>query len=249
MAIDAQVYYSRFDCLGRPFGPEAIIRELERFKVDAAVLVSGMAVDADFRVGNQELLQVLKSDPRLYACVVLNPVYPAESIELMRTAMTSPKVVAMGLFKGASTPYPNIEDCREIINSYRRFTKPVFLHTPSAESVVAAVQMAKEFPGIKFILGSMGGADWRMTIPYAKQLNLVLETSGSFDSEKIEMAVNAFGAHRVMYGSSFPFSDIAAMLALIQSSGIPKESLAQVLDGTARSLLGIGRPARQESEE
>jgi uncharacterized protein len=249
VVIDAQVYYSRFDCLGRPFGPEAIIRELDRFKIDAAVLVSGMSVDVDFRVGNQELLQVIKADPRLYGCMVSNPIYPAESIELMRTAMTSPRVVAMALFNGASTPYPSIEDCREIINSYRRYAKPIYLHTPSAESVVAAVQIAKEFPGIKFVLGSMGGADWRMTIPFAKQLNLVLETSGSFDSEKIEMAVNAFGAHRVMFGSSYPFSDIASMLALIQSSGIPKESLAQVLDGTARSLFGIGRPAREAVEE
>lgn len=241
MAIDAQMYFNRFDGLGRPFGPEAILKELERFKIDAAVLFSGMAVDADFRIGNKELLEIVKADLRLYACLVVNPVYPDESIEVMRSAMSSSKVVAMGIFRGASTPYPNIDDCREVINAYRRFTKPIFLHTPSAESVAAAVEIAKEFPGIKFILGSMGGPDWRMTIPHAKQLNLVLETSGSFDSEKIEMAVNAFGPHRVMYGSSFPLSDVAAMLALIQSSGIGKEAMSRVLDGTARSVLGIGR--------
>lgn len=249
MAVDVSMNFSRFDGLGKPFGVETIVKTMERFRIEAAVLFSGMAVDADFRLGNKELLDAIKSDPRLYGCLVVNPAYPEQSIELMRSAMTNPKVVAMGIFRGASTTYPNADDCREIINAYRRFTKPIILHTPCADAVRAAAEIAREFPGIKFVLGAMGGADWRLTIPYAKQLNLLLDTSGSFDSEKIEMAVNAFGPHRVVYGSGFPFSDIPSMLALVQSSGIAKDALPRVLGDNAKALFGIGRPARQETVE
>ncbi len=239
MAIDARVTLRRQDFLGMPFGPEAILKAMERYRIDTAVVCSGMAVDADFRRGNAELIEVINADPRLYGCVVLNPAYPEESVETMRALMNKSRVVAMGLFIGASRPHPNIDDCRDMLNSYRRYTKPVMLHTPNAAAVVAAAEIAKEFPGIKFILGSMGGADWPSVLPFAKQLNLVPETSGSFDSEKIAAVAEAYGPHRVIFGSDFPRSDIAAMLALVQSSGLPKESLAMIVNDNAKKLFGI----------
>lgn len=247
MAIDARIIYNRLDGLGKPFGTEAILKNMEKYRIEASVLVSGMAIDADVQVGNQELLDAIKDTPSLYGCLVVNPAYTEESIELMRSAMPSPKVIALGLFRGVSTPHPNLDDYRDLINAYRRFTKPIFIHAPNVDAVAAAAQIAKEFTGIKFVLGSMGGDDWRATMAYAKQLNLILETSGSFDSDKIEMAANEFGAHRIIYGSDFPYSDIPAMLALIQSSGLAKESLARILGDNAKSLFNIGRPARQET--
>jgi predicted TIM-barrel fold metal-dependent hydrolase len=249
MAIDSRMCFTQHDSLGRPFGADGIVKAMDAYRIEAAVLVSSMAVDVDFVQGNTQLLEAIKSNPRLFGCLVVNPAYPAESIEVMRSMMSSPKFVSMGLFQGVSKPHPNIEDSREIINAYRRFAKPILLHAPNAAAVEAAVQIAGEFPGIKFILGSMGGPDWRRTIPYAKELNLVLETSGSFDAEKIEMAVTEFGSHRVLFASDFPASDIAPMLALIQSSGISKDAISEVLGENAKRLFGLGRPSEQESAE
>lgn len=239
MAIDARMTLAHHDALGRPCGAEAVVKVMETYRIEAAILVSAMAVDVDIRRGNEELSEAIKSNPGLFGCLVANPAYPDETIELMRSAMSSPKFVALGLFRGVSQPYPNIDDYREIINAYRRFTKPILVHAPNAESVECAVEIATQFPGIKFILGAMGGADWRRTLPHAKQLNLILETSGSFDAEKIEMAVSEYGEHRVIFGSGFPYSDVPPMLALIQSSGISKDSLAKVLGENARAIFNL----------
>ena len=150
MAIDARMTLSRHDSLGRPFGAEGILKALDKYAIEAAVLTSAMAVDADIRQGNAFLAEAVKSDPRLFGCLVVNPAYPEDSIEIMRAMMTSAKFVALGFFKGVSKPYPNIDDCREIINAYRRYTKPILLHTPNAESVEAGIQIV--FTGLSFLL-------------------------------------------------------------------------------------------------
>jgi predicted TIM-barrel fold metal-dependent hydrolase len=248
MAIDIRANFSKYDALGRPFGAEGLSKAMERYGIETAILVPSLAVNADFRLGNKELFDAIKSDDRLYGYLVVNPNYPDESRQLMRQVMNSRKFPAVALFQGASRPYPNADDYREILNAYRRFSKPVFVNTEHAEAVAAAEEMAKEFQTIKFIFGSMGGAEWKRSMTCHQILNVVLETSGSFDAEKIEEAVAHFGPHRVLFGSDLPLSSPASMLALIQSSELPKDAMEKILDGNARRIFGLDVPAPVEEE-
>lgn len=246
MPTDIRINYTRFDGLGRPFGVEGVIGTMDKHGIEKAVLVPAMAVDSDFRLGNKELFEIIRANERLFGYLVVNPSYPDESIKLMRSAMVSPKFLAVGFFTGASRPYPNLDDCADILNAYRRFAKPVFVQTPNGEAVSAAVEMAKEFPGLKFVLGSMGGSEWKRCIAHSRQLNVLLETSGSFDSEKIEEATEHFGAHRLLYGSNAPFSDPACELALIRSSEIEEASKEKILGQNAHRWLGIDQPPDED---
>ena len=239
MPIDIRANFTRHDALGRPFGTEGIKKALDRFGIEAAILVPRLAVDADFLLGNRELLAAIKSDDRLYGYLVVNPVFPEEAIKLMRQAMVVPKFVALAMFQGASKPFPNLDDCREVLNAYRRFTKPVMLEVTSIEAISAAGQIATEFASIKFILGSMGGEAWKGVMGLGRLLNIHLETSGTLDSEKIEEAVENFGPRRVLFGSDLPFANPASMLALIQSSNIPKDVMSRILDTNAKNLFGL----------
>ena len=239
MPIDIRANFTRHDAVGREFGIEGVTKALDRFGIEAAILVPRLAVDADFVQGNRELLEAMKSDDRLYGYLVVNPVFCEESIKLMRQAMIHPEFVAMAMFQGASKPYPNLDDCRELLNAYRRFTKPVMLNVESPEAVAAAEQIAGEFSTIKFILGSMGGKAWKCVMGLGKRLNLHLETSGALDSEKIEEAVESFGPRRIMFGSDLPFANPASILALIQSSNIPEDVMIRILDTNAKTLFGF----------
>jgi predicted TIM-barrel fold metal-dependent hydrolase len=240
MAIDTRVNYTDFDAVGRPYGKAGLIKAMDRYSIEIAVLTSRLAVDCDFRRGNEELHEVLKTDDRLYGYLVVNPNYPEESIELMRQKMNSPKFLGAALYFGSTKGYPNLDDFSEILNGYRRFTKPVFVHAASLEAVDAVDQMATTFPGLKFIVGGMGGADWKEAINVAdSRVNVFLETSGSYDSEKIQEAVDRVGAHRILFGSDQPFADPASMLALIKSSGISDESMAKIAGHNARKFFGI----------
>ena len=248
MPIDARVIFTRHDAVGQPFGIEGVKKALDRFSIETAILVPRLAVDADFVQGNKELLEAIRKDDRLYGYLVVNPVFPEESVKLMRQAMTLPKLVAMAMFQGSSKPFPNLDDCREILNAYRRFSKPVMLEATSIEAISAAERIAAEFPTIKFILGSMGGTDWKGVMGLSRLLNVYLETSGTLDSEKIEEAVENFGPRRVLFGSDLPFANPASMLALIQSSGVPRDVVTRILDTNARNLFGLGKE-QQQSEE
>ncbi len=240
MAIDIRVNYSDLDAVGRPYGKDGLLKAMERYSIEIAVLTSRLAVECDFRRGNEELHEALKTDERLYGYLVVNPNYPEESIELMRLKMNSAKFVAAALHFGATKPYPNLEDYDEILNGYRRFTKPVFVNASCLAAVDAVDEMAKAFPGIKFILGSMGGPDWKEAVNVAdNRVNVFLETSGSYDSEKIQEAVERVGAHRILFGSDQPAADPASMLALIKSSGISDDAMAKIAGQNARKLFGI----------
>lgn len=248
MAIDIRMNLSQYDSLGRPFGAEGVLKVMDKYSIERAALVSGLAVDSDLRLGNKELFDVIKSNDRLFGYLSLNPNFPEASIQLMRTAMVSRKFVAAALYYGSSMPYPNLEDYKEILNAYRRFGKPVFVQIPNAEAITAAEQMAQAFPNIKFIFGSMGGDDWKRAMSSQRLLNVMLETSGSLEVEKIEEAVEIFGGHRILFGSDMPFSDPASMLALIQSSNIPKDEMAKILGENAKKLFNLDRAVDIEEE-
>lgn len=238
MAIDVRANYSDFDAVGRPYGKDGVLKAMERYSIEIAVLISRLAVECDFRQGNEELHEVLKTDDRLYGYMVVNPNYPEESVEMMRQRMNSPKFLAAALYFGSTKPHPNLADFSEILNSYRRFTKPVFVHAADLVAVDAVDEMAQAFPTLKFILGGMGGADWKRAIIVAEaRVNVFLETSGSYDSEKIGDAVEQVGAHRLLFGSDQPFADPASMLALIKNSGISDEAMGKIAGQNARKLF------------
>lgn len=249
MIVDIHANLTAYDGLGRPFGVKGLKAMMDKYRIGTAVLVSSCAIFSDFRAGNKEILEAVKADDRLFGYLAVNPNYVDESMQMIRQVMYSPKLAGIAVFHGSSRDYPNVDDCRGILNSYRRFGKPVFLHTPHAKAVAAAEEMAQEFHNTKFILGSMGGEEWRRALACGKFLNIVLETSGSFDAEKVEEAVEYLGPHRVLFGSNMPYSDPASMMMLVRSSSIQQDSMFKVLGGNARSVLMLGQPGKEPKGE
>jgi predicted TIM-barrel fold metal-dependent hydrolase len=239
MIIDTRMNFCKYDVFGRPYGKEGVLSLMDKYHIDKAVLISDIAVSADFMLGNKELYEVISSSDRLYGYLAVNPNYPDEAIELMKSVMSSKKFLAAAFFQGVGSPYANVGDYRAILNAYRRYGKPVFIDTPNRTAIEAAEEIAKEFNTIKFIFGSMGGNDWQRAISNNKLLNVCLETSGSFDTDKIKAAFTSFGPHRIMFGSNAPFSDPASMLGLVKNSGLSDNAAAKILSANAVSILGV----------
>lgn len=246
MAVDIRINYVEHDLLGRPFGSNGILASMDKYRIDNAILISGHAVACNFREGNAQLLEAIKDNNRLYGYIVVNPNYPEESIEEIRNLGGNRKMVALALFSGAFRPYPTFDDCEEILNAYRRYVKPVLLYVPHAEAVEAAKEIAAKFPTIQFVFGSMGGADWKAALNIGKLLNVHMETSGSFDVEKIEEAVARIGAHRILFGSDLPISDPASEIALIRASNISKDAMIKIFNQNAVRLFRLQTPAQEE---
>lgn len=245
MAVDIHINYVEHDLLGRHFGKEGVIASMDKYRIDTAILVSGYAIACDFLRGNEQLLEAIKNDDRLWGYLVVNPNYPEESIETIRNMGGNRKMVALAIFGGAFRPYPTFDDCVEILNAYRRYVKPVFLYVPHAEAAEAAKEIAAKFPTIQFIFGSMGGADWKAALNVGKLLNVHMETSGSFDVEKIEEAIAHIGAHRILFGSDLPISDPASEIALIRASNISKDAMIKIFSQNAVRLFRLQSPSQE----
>ena len=136
----------------------------------------------------------------------------------MRRWLSHSEFVGAVMYGHAGQPV-TADDAREILNAYRRFTKPMAIHTPDADAVNAARVIAAEYPAMKFILLGMGGDSWRAAVGVARRhLNVYLEVSGSLDSDKIAHAVEALTPRKLIFGSGFPLADPQAIRGLVDTA-------------------------------
>ncbi len=216
--FDAHVYWTDSALTHAASTRDALLASLRRYDAAQVALISGLAADCDFVAGNRALSQVLDPAAGLYGYAVLSADYADESQQEMRRWLGRPEFIGAVLFGHGGQPV-TVEDAREILNAYRRFTKPMAIHTPDADAVHAARVIAAEFPAMKFLLLGMGGDHWRTAVGVArKHLNVYLEISGSLDSDKVAHAAEALTPRKVLFGSGFPLSDPQAILGLLDTA-------------------------------
>jgi predicted TIM-barrel fold metal-dependent hydrolase len=216
--FDAHVYWMDSPLTHIAATRDSLITALQGYEAGQAALISGLAAHCDFVAGNRALSQILNPSAGLYGYAVLNADYSAESQQEMRRWLGRDDFVGAVLFGHNDHPV-TVEDAREILNAYRRFTKPMAIYTPNADAVHAARAIAAEFPAMKFLLLGMGGESWRAAVTVArKHLNIYLEISGSLDSDKVAHAAEALTPRKLLFGSGFPLADPQALRGLVDTA-------------------------------
>ena len=224
---------------GVSFTDANLTRSMQKYGVERAVISSTISNSCDFKRGNAQIASVVKANKSMLGCLVVNLNYPEQSQEDMHAYLNQDAFAGLRLSSGVRGGYVMLAEAEELLNAFRRFLKPVFLYTFDKTSLLAANEIAKAFPGMKFVLLTMGGDDWRMaTILAERTLNLVLEISGSFSPDKIPFAVEHIGSHRIVYGSSLPYVDPSASIALVQDADISDLDKRNILENSARKVFG-----------
>ena len=183
--------------------------------------------------------KVAAANSSMLGCVIVNFNYPELSQKEMHTYLSDGTFAGIRLTSGRRDRCVTLAESEEVLNGYRRFVKPVFLHVFDKDSVLAANEIAKAFPIMKFVLLAMGGDDWRMaTVVAERTLNLVLEVSGSFSPDKIRFAVEHIGSHRMVYGSGLPYVDPSVVIGLVQDADISDADKRNIFENSARRLFG-----------
>ena len=236
--FDCHAYFTETAFTQAMARPETVAPTLRRSQIDTVALISGLGAQCDFIAGNRRLRDVLNPAAGLLGYVTLNADYPAESQEEQRRYLLRPEFVGGVMFGHGGNPV-TVDDAREILNAHRRYTKPMAIHTPDADAVYAARQIAAEFPAMKFVLLTMGGEGWRTSVAAAKQhLNLYLEISGSLDADKIAHAAATLTPRKLLYGSGLPHSDAELTLALVEEAGgITSGDRDRILSQNAMALF------------
>lgn len=231
---------------GVPFTEANLARSMQKYGVERSIISSTIGNSCDFVRGNAQVARVVQANKAFVGCAVVNIHYPEISQDEMHKYLSDDGFAAVLLTGGARRRPVTLAEADDILNAYRRFVKPVYVHAFDSASLMAVNEMAKAFSGMKFVVLTMGGEEWRMaTVLADRTLNLVLEVSGSFSPDKIKFAVERIGSHRIVYGSSLPYVDPSAIIGLIQDADISDVDKRNIFEDSARRLFGWKRRASE----
>ncbi len=217
-----------------------IVNSMAAREVEGAIVFSAHAMLADATAGNRILKSTIDPHPNLYGGLVTHTNRIPQSIAIMRELMLGKKFLGMLI----TSPHPEQPLSRyvadELINAYRRYSKPLFLPTPTAAHVHVALDIAKEYPMLKVICLGMGGSEWRAAINAAHYCpNLLLETSGELNRTKLAVTLEVIGFHRILFGSGSPHVDSAASKGVVTEAELPSAVKEAILYGNADKVFRL----------
>ncbi len=203
--------------------------------------MSARAAQVDLLAGNRILKAMIEQTPGLYGCVVTHLNRVDVSLQAVRDLLSSKRFVAVMLtsIDPQAPLHPLVAD--EILNACRRYQKPIYIPTPNAACVEVGLHLAKTYNYHKFVFLGMGGSEWRTALAAAHQsANIYLEISGALDRTKLPAAIESVGSHRLLFGSSLPNLDPAAMFGLLDDSDVRPNDRRRILFDNADKLFQLG---------
>lgn len=238
--FDTHTYLEGYALPGFNQNAAQVNERMQARSIERAVLISTRAMQADPLTGNRILKAMIDQGTGLFGCLVAHLNRVDASLQAIRDLMGGKRII--GVLLTANQPqqplHPLVAD--EVLNACRRYQKPIFLLTPNAACVEVALHLTRTYSMHKFVFLGMGGSDWRTGIAAAQQsVNIFLETSDALDRAKIPAAVEAIGAHRILFGSGTPRIDAAAALGLLADSDLSQGDRKRILHDNAARLFSI----------
>src|SRR5690606_31217853 len=196
---------------------EDAIAYADRLKIDALCFISSKAA-LDLEGGNALLKQLLTSDKRFRGWLTLSQHQPDLSTKLAHDYLTKPQWVGAAFSQTTDGDAVNTENGIEIINSLRRFGRPVLLTVTPPHTLDAAIAVAKSINHLRFIIAPQSASLTSNAIPAMKSiLNLSLLPSVQFaERDVIAEAVEVIGERRILWGSDWGLCNPTAALGMMK---------------------------------
>lgn len=212
---------------------DELVRLLDRNDVEAAVIgPADRYLAVANREGNELVVDACRRHPdRLIGFATVNPWYgEAAHDELRRAAAAGLRGLILHPPLQGFVLADDLAD--GVVAVAGELGLPVYVPTgtPVHSLPLQLTELARRFPGVRFLMGHMGHTDfWIDSIPaVAAAPNLYAEISYK-QPHVIEDAVRTLGADRVVFGSDAPFNDLRLEL---------EKFLAANLDDRERALVG-----------
>ncbi len=214
---------------------------LQRARFDLMAVASRRALAGELAAGNAETKALVDANPQMRGWVVVNPYYPERSAEELKRYLGSSKFLGAVLDPYMSGLPLTSASTRELLNAYRRYTKPLLVRCLDADTAGAIESMAPDFNTIKFVAWGGGGHSWQAGLLAAKRCpNVFLEPfSGGAHRGKLEGLMEVLGAHRVLFASSYPDQNPGYALGMLTEARISDADKQMILTNAAVRLFGL----------
>ncbi len=191
------------------------------------------------REGNDEVARAVRAEPdRLWGLAAVNPWFGDQGVEELRRSLDAGlsglklNSHLQGFVLSDPIVHPLVEVCRN-------YDVPLYAHTgtPITAEPFQLAELARTFPEVTMVMGHMGYTDfWYDAVPAALQSeNIYLETS-LIDFMNIQTAIEKLGAHRILFGSDFPESDLSLELEKISMLEMSDADRGLVLGANAQTV-------------
>jgi hypothetical protein len=224
--------------------PDAMIRVMDRVGVSKACVSHCLAVFSDFRLGNRLVFKAMRKYPdRFMGYAVLNPNYPEEVEDELDLCF---KGYGMNAIKwhGNAHRYPLDGEYYKSVLGYAESNNLTML-CDGLGKVKTLRELGSEYRNINFLIAHHGSWDMRglpEALAVASEMpNVYIDSSGSVEwYGGFERVVSKVGAGKVIFGSDFPWGNLAFMIGRILFSTIGEEDKRKILSQNANRLFKIG---------
>ena len=243
MIVDSHCHAGKGDGLTGPWDTSASLGKYLHRAAAAGIHRSVLfaAFHSDYAVANREVARIVASQPdRFYGYAFVH----AERDRARMPALIKTAVEEYG-FIGIKVHRHDARITREVCEAARAYRLPV-LYDPVGEVSIAEL-LAKEYPGVNFIIPHLGSFadDWRaqqaFIDPLSRHPNLYTDTSGIRRFDLLEEAVERAGAAKILFGSDGPWLHPGLELAKVSALGLNAQDRALVLSG---NFLRLSHHAR-----
>lgn len=225
--------------------PEAMVSIMDRIGVSKAAISHLISLESDFRLGNAFVYKAVKKYPdRFIGYAVLNPHYPEELEEELEKCFKDYGMKAIKFHRSLhQIKYrSDFERYKPVLDYAESKNLPVLCHgTPSFKKLK---EVASKYKNVNFIIAHCG--NWNMredleALYVARRApNVYVDSSGSVEwYGAFEKVVAKVGADKILFGSDFPWCNLAFMIGRILFAKLRDKDKIKVLGLNAKYLFKI----------
>lgn len=240
--IDINTFFGAFPSQHAVSTPQALIADLDRFKVQRALAVSTIGLFYDDQTGNQETLGVAgQSGGRLLPVATINPATHLAGVDAAIERIAAGPFAMCRFFPGMQNWPVDYAPFGRALKLLAERKKPAMISIGGPGEITALARMAagSETP---IILSRVHGATLVEAMAAMKEHpSFYLDTHLLQIPDGLARIKDLVGADRLLFGSGASAHSLGAALAYVQRSSLSDTEKAAVLGGNAAKLLGGGR--------
>jgi predicted TIM-barrel fold metal-dependent hydrolase len=213
----------------------------DQFNIELLCFQSSEA-NTDIVGGNVRLAEWIVQDARFRGWLTLSVHQPEASLHIAAHYLRHESWIGTRIEQTTEADSVAEAGGHEVLNGMRRFGHPVLLTVNSPATLHAAVEAAREFHTLRFVLAPQNEAITTDMLPAIRELTNVslLPTAAFIERDVIAQAVTTLGdrgERRVLWGSDWGRFHPTAALGMMKDTAISGPQRERILYRNARELL------------
>lgn len=231
---DMNVSVGNRDCNGKVIDAEYIMDWMSQYRIDHVACYNYYAT-LNPKLGNTEMVEIAaKSNGKIGACVVLDPIMGAENLPGEGTLverLQELKPACLRVFPNDARVVFHPFYWSEILEAAEALSMPLLIDGAYNDTFFCILpEISKQYPNIKFVLLREGLCLSRRIYPLLKKCkNVYFTMERMLDYQGIEEIDALYGCDKLLLGSGFPERPVSGALGLAIYANISQENRDKIL--------------------